>query len=152
MPIRRLLARQDRHHERVRRHRPFLLAVARPHPRPAHDRTPGGVEGGVGRLDIPTYLTPAPAAVKPIGTVRHRRRAPRRGCQISPRLPATVGFGLALLIVGAARVAVGAHWPSDVLGAVLLVAIGLQLAWRLAPQSHGATNPPPTVARRRRLP
>jgi undecaprenyl-diphosphatase len=67
------------------------------------------------------------------------------------RLPAAVGVALALLIVGAARVAVGAHWPSDVLGAGLLVAIGLQLAWRLVSQTPGAVNPSPTAARRRRL-
>ncbi|MBI2939088.1 MAG: phosphatase PAP2 family protein [Chloroflexi bacterium] len=48
------------------------------------------------------------------------------------RIPAILIAAVWLLVVGLARVAVGAHWPSDVLGGYLLGAIWLAVAFGVA--------------------
>ena len=48
------------------------------------------------------------------------------------RLPAALAGGALLLLVGLARVAVGEHWPADVLGGYLLGVAWLGTGWILA--------------------
>ncbi len=72
------------------------------------------------------------------------------GARPGRHLLVAVGYALVLALVGAARVAAGEHWPSDVLGAVLLLAVWLPLVaatWgRLAFAAHGDRRPGATAA------
>ncbi|MDH4275189.1 MAG: phosphatase PAP2 family protein, partial [Gammaproteobacteria bacterium] len=107
------------------------------------------LKAGIGTLRPPAVL--APEYLHIIGPTLRFRAFPS-GHTATAFLVATVvifytrrwwlqwGVGLAALVVGLSRMAVGAHWPTDVLGGVVLGWLGAWIGVVLAERWQGARS------------